>query len=322
MELKHRNMLVQKISGSNYLVGIVLLLMIVGAQIIIPGFLGIRNVGNILKVASFIGIAAIGQTLAILIGGIDMSISNVITLVNIVTAQMMVGDNANIALTMIVILCIGVVVGCLNAFGITYFKIPPIVMTIGMGTVLQGIALLYSKGAPKGNAAPLLRHLVNEPKVFGFTTWVVVFWVVLASLVIVVLRMTAFGRRVFAIGNNRTTARFSGIRINQIIFTCYILSGVFAAITGVILTGYTGTASAEAGAQYSMNSIVAVVVGGTAITGGRGGYGGTILGVIILTILNNILTVMNIPISGVMIAQGLIIIVMVYVYGKEKAKTW
>jgi ribose transport system permease protein len=315
-------MLLQKISGSNYLVGIVLMLMLIGAQIIIPGFLGIRNVGNILKIASFIGIAAIGQTLAILIGGIDMSISNVVTLVNIMTAQMMVGDNSNIPVTLITILCIGAVVGTVNAFGITYFKIPPIVMTIGMGTVIQGIALLYSKGAPKGNAAPLLRYLVNEPKIFGFTTWVVIFWVVLAIMMIVLLKMTPFGRRVFAIGNNRTTARFSGIKINRIIFTCYILSGIFAAVTGVILTGYTGTASAQAGAQYSMNSIVAVVVGGTAITGGRGGYGGTIVGVIILTILNNILTVMNIPISGVMIAQGLIIIVMVYVYGKEKAKTW
>lgn len=312
----------KKIISSNHLVYLVLVLILISAQVIIPGFLGARNIGNILKIASFLGIAAIGQTLAILIGGIDMSVSNVITLANIVTAQMMLGDNSNIMIALVTIIFIGAIVGCVNAFGITYFKIPPIVMTIGVGTVLQGIALLYSKGAPKGNAAPLLRKFVNDPVVFNLTPWVVVFWLVISILTIILLKCTPFGRRVYAVGNSRKTSLYTGIHINQIIFICYILSGIFAAITGVILTGYTGTASAEAGALYSMNSIVAVVVGGTAITGGRGGYGGTILGVIIITVLNNILTVMNIPISGVMIAQGLIIIIMVYVYGKEKDKTY
>ncbi|MHB8963758.1 MAG: ABC transporter permease, partial [Saccharofermentanales bacterium] len=119
-------------------------------------------------------------------------------------------------------------------------------------------------------------------------------------------------------GSNQIVARFSGINEKKIKYICYIISGITAAITGLLLAGYTGTASAESGAVYSMNSIVAVVIGGTAISGGKGGYMGTIAGAVIMATIDNILTVINIPESGRIIAQGAIILVMVLVYGRNK----
>lgn len=312
--------LAKKIVESGLLVYIMLFILIVCAQFIIPGFMGIKNISSILKMASFTGIAAIGQTLVILLGGIDMSVSNVVTFVNIFAAQIMLGSNQNIPAAIVMVVILGALVGFANATGINYFKIPPMVMTLGVGTMVQGIALLYSKGAPKGNAAPLIRSIVNDTAVFGVASWIVVLWIVISAVVIIMLKYTTFGRKLYAVGTNRVAARFAGINSKAVFYACYIISGITAALTGLMLAGYTGTASAESGAPYSLNSIVAVVVGGTAMTGGKGGYAGTIAGAVIMTVLDSILTVINIPKSGRMIAQGIIILLMVMVYGRDKKR--
>ena len=192
------------------------------------------------------------------------------------------------------------------------------VMTLGTGTIIQGLALLYSKGAPKGNAAPMLRAWVNEPTIFGIVTPIVLIWFILSVITIIILAYSTIGRKLYAVGTNKVSAKFAGIKNKKVIIISYMISGVASAITGLMLTGYTGTASMEAGSPYSMNTIVAVVLGGTAITGGKGGYLGTIAGVLIMTVLDNILTVMNIPKSGTMIAQGVIVLLMVMIYGREK----
>lgn len=310
--------LAKKIVETGLLVYVMLLALIVCAQFIIPGFINVKNISNVLKIASFTGIAAIGQTLVILLGGIDMSVSYVVTFANIVAAQVMAGADVNIPAAFAAVILLGTVVGLANAAGINFLKIPPMIMTLGIGTMVQGIALLYSKGAPKGNAAPLIRHVVNDTVVGGVSSWIVVIWLVVAVLVVVALRYTVSGRQLYAVGANKTAAHFAGINAKAIFFACYIISGITAALTGMFLAGYTGTASAESGAPYSMNTIVAVVIGGTAMTGGRGGYGGTIAGAIIMTVLDSILTVVNIPEAGRMMAQGVIVLAMVLIYGRNK----
>lgn len=308
----------KKIVESGMLVYIMLLGLIVAAQFIIPGFIEIKNISNVLKIASFTGIAAIGQTLVILLGGIDMSVSNVVTFSNIIAAQVMVGLDANIPMAVLIVIATGAAIGLANAAGVNFLKIPPMIMTLGIGTVVQGIALLYSKGAPKGNAAPLVRHIVNDTVVGGAASWIVVIWIVISVLVILALRNTIAGRKLYAVGANKTAAHYAGINAKAVLTICYVISGITAALTGLVLAGYTGTASAEAGEPYSMNTIVAVVIGGTAMTGGKGGYGGTIAGAIIMTVLDNILTVVNIPKSGRMVAQGVIVLLMVLIYGRNK----
>lgn len=302
------------------LVWLLLIIFFIAAQMIIPGFMNIKNIGNVLKIASFTGIAAIGQTLAILQGGIDMSISNVVTFANIIAAQIIMGKNENIALALVVVMLTGAICGVVNAAGIYFLRIPPMIMTLGLGTIIYGAAMIYSNGAPKGNAAPFLRYLVNEMAVGGAFPWIVVFWVIISGVVIIVLKKTTSGRKLYAVGNNPIAAKFSGINAGKIVFIVYIISGITAALTGMLLVGYTGTASARAGDVYSMDSIVAVVIGGTAITGGKGGYESTVAGAILLTVLSSLLTVVNISEAGRTIIQGIIILVMLLFYGREKKK--
>jgi len=308
-----------KIIKSGLLVYLILLVLLIIAEIVSPGFLSFHHLGNVLRQASFLGIVAIGQTFVILSGGIDLSVASIITLANVVSAQIMDGSNGNLLLALITVIAIGAVVGLANGSGVCFLKIPPLIMTLGVGSVVQGIALVYSKGAPKGYAAPLVRFISNE-KIGGLISGAVILWLILGLITILILKYTTFGRNVYAIGTNVVAARYSGVNITRVTLSIYILSGIMSAITGTLLVGYTGTSFLDAGTAYTMNSIAAVVVGGTSIIGGRGGYGGTIAGAIIMTIIGSLLTIVHIPESGRQIAQGLIILCLVLIYGREKTR--
>lgn len=298
-----------------YATMIILLLI---ANAVSPGFLSVTHLGNVARQASFLGIVAIGQTLIILTGGIDLSTSYLITLTNVVAAQMMNGEDSNVLITCVVVLLIGLIVGAVNGMGICFMRIPPIVMTLATGNVLMGIAYIYCKGSPKGYRAPILETLVNS-RLFGILSGSAILWLLLAALIVFLLAKSTFGRSVYAIGVNAEAARYSGIHVNRILITSYMLAGLMSAITGILLVGYTGSAYMSTGSAYGMDSIAAVVIGGTSISGGRGGYMGTIAGVMIMTIITSLMTMLNMADSGRQIVQGLIIIVLlVAVYTRRK----
>ncbi|WHH58181.1 ABC transporter permease [Petroclostridium sp. X23] len=309
--------------GMNVKSGIVVYAILIGllivAEIISPGFIAPNHMESVLRQASFLGIVSIGQTLVILTGGIDLSVASIITLANVVSAQIMDGNDSNILMAFAAVLLIGIIAGLINGVGIHYLRIPPLVMTLGVGSVIQGIALVYSKGAPKGNTAPFVKF-ISTGKIGGMISGTLFIWIVLAIIAVLILKFTIFGRSVYAIGVNTIASRYSGINVPFITIIIYTISGIMAAVTGLLLIGYTGTSFLNAGDIYSMNSIAAVVVGGTSILGGSGGYIGTIAGAIIMTVIGSILTIINIPVSGRQIAQGLIIILLVLIYGREKNK--
>lgn len=274
------------------------------ANIISPGFLTVAHLGNVARQASFLGIVSIGQTL--------------ITLTNIVAAQIMDGKNANIAAACITVLLIGLVAGAINGLGICFMHIPPIVMTLATGNVLLGIAYIYCNGSPKGYRAPLLEQIVNG-RVLGVLSGSVIIWILLAVGIVFLLAKTTFGRSVYAIGVNAEAARYSNIHVSSTLILSYIIAGIVTAVTGILLVGYTGSAYMSTGSAYGMDSIAAVVIGGTAITGGHGGYAGTIAGVLIMTILTSLMTMLNMADAGRQIVQGLIIVILlVAVYSRNK----
>lgn len=306
-----------KLATSQLMVYIILAAVLLIAQIASPGYLQFNHVAGILRLSSFLGIAAIGQTFAILTGGIDLSIANVITFANVIGAQVMSGNDASIPMALLLVVCMGLVVGIVNGFGVKFLKIPPFIMTLGVGTIIQGIFLIYTKGAPKGNAAPALRQMCGQ-SLFGVVSGIVIVWLVLAAAAIVLLRKTPYGRKIYAVGISEQAARFSGINTGAITFSVYILSAAFAALAGFFLVGYTGTSFLDVGTSYNTSSIAAVVIGGTAITGGKGGYVGTLAGAVIMTVLNDFLTIVNIPEAGRQIAQGVIILALVLAYSRTK----
>ena len=288
----------KKTGSSQVMVYVILVVLLLAAQLMSPGYLKPTHVAGILRLASFMGIAAIGQNLTILTGGIDLSIANTITFAVIV---------------------MGMMVGFINGVGIHWLKIPPFIMTLGVGTVIQGVFLIYTKGAPKGNASPLLKAICGQSFI-GILSGIVVIWAVMAAVTIVLLRNTPYGRKIYSVGTNEQAARFSGIHTGRVTFSVYLISAVIAAVSGFFLVGYTGTSFLDVGTSYNTKTIAAVIIGGTAITGGKGGYIGTIAGAIIMTILDDFLTIVNIPEAGRQIMQGVIIVLLVLIYSREKRK--
>ncbi len=263
-----------------------------------------------LRVASFLGVVAAGQTLVVLMGGIDLSVAAVVTMAGVVGGNLITqyGQFWGIALTLLA----AIVVGIANGVGVALLRLPPLVMTLASLSVVQGILLVYNAGKPVSGKSSFLSHWALDT-LWGIPTPVyVVAAVTLVALVL--LHLTAFGRGVYAIGNNPRAALLSGVPIGRIQIATYSLCSLCAGIAGLLLLGRTGYSSKTAGDPYQLMSIAAVVIGGTSILGGRGKFIGTIGGALVLTILVNILTVENIPESGRMIIQGVLILGLLIAY--------
>ena len=190
-------------------------------------------------------------------------------------------------------LAVGAVVGFVNGLGIVVLGVSPIVMTLAMNGILQGVALVYSNGTPDGFSSPLLRKFMTEA-VLGVTP-VVVFEVLFVIVAVLLLGRTPFGRRIYAVGNGQRVAALSGISVGSTLVGVYMLSGVCSAIVGTLLTGFSGQASLGMGDEYLLPSIAVVVVGGALITGGRGHYLGMLGGVLLLTALQTLLAGTTLP---------------------------
>jgi ribose transport system permease protein len=294
------------------------LLVYLAAVMISPGYLDPRQLSTLLILASMLGIVAIGQTLVILLGGIDLSVSATITLVNLVVAAIVAGADANVGRAVVVALAIGLAVGVTNGVGIHLFKIPDLIMTLASFTILTGVALLYSGGAPKGDSSPLLDRLATG-RLAGVLPISFVVWAVLAAATIWFLRRTTAGRRVYAVGQNRVASRYSGVRVGRTVVGMYAVSGVCAAAVGVLVTGYTGSSYFGSGDAYQLASIAAVVVGGASIFGGRGGYGGTIAGTLIIVFLESLLRIIDVAESGRRIIYGVLILLLLVSYGRARS---
>jgi ribose transport system permease protein len=251
------------------------------------GGIGFRYLAALAVLSSFLIVLALGQGAVILTGGLDLSVPWTIGLAGILVAGFAQGTAASAIWAVPLVLLIGAATGFLNGTGVVIFGLPPIVVTLGMNGILQGVALLYSGGTPSGFAPPSIRwvmtgHLLGVAPVI----WLILIFIVLASLL---LTRTPFGRRIYAVGNSQRVARLAGVNVGRTIILVYMLSGLCAALVGIMLSGFSGQASLGMGDDYLLPSIAVVVVGGTLITGGRGSYIGMVGGVLLLTALQTLL---------------------------------
>jgi len=276
---------------------------------------------------TILGVVAMGQVCVILIGGIDLSVSNVMTFTNIVSASI-IGTLANKAgflgqhsLFFAVLGCaaIGAVIGMLNGLIITKLGMPDMIATLAMWTIVYGVMNLYRVHIPKtidpsSRPSIALTSFVTS-RVIGFITPAAIAWVVAAIVLVVVLRKTTFGRQVYSVGLSRGASHAAGISAVRTTIVLYVISGVCAALAGVMLTGSLSHANLDTGNNYQLWSIAAVVLGGTSIFGGRGGYGTTIAGVaIIIVLVNGLLNVLGITTATQDILYGLVILVMLVIF--------
>jgi ribose transport system permease protein len=282
-----------------------------------PGFAAPAHLLLILNLAAFLGLVAAGQTLVILSAGIDLSVSSVITLAGVVSATIMNGANDHLGVGIIVSLGLGLAIGALNGLGVAFLDIHPLVMTLGMTSVVQGAALLYTNGSPKGSAAPFLSEVATG-RFLGTIPYVLAVWAVVAFAVVLLLERSVWGRRLYALGNSPKAATYSGVRVPWVLVSIYLASGGSAALTGILLTGYTKTSYLTIGDPYQLGSIAAVVIGGSSILGGSGSYVGTIGGAIIMVLVQALLPILSIPEAGRRIISGLIILALLLIYGRGR----
>jgi ribose transport system permease protein len=271
-----------------------------------PGFASAKNVLQLLKLASFLGLAAVGQTVVMLTGGIDLSIAWVLTGSALVFTHVCDGQNANIVPATAAALAVGLASGTLNGFGIVKLRISPIIMTLGMNNIMLGISLVYTGGTPSGSPGSWVRALATGS--VGRVPAMVILWCVVAALIIAAVRFTRGGRMLLSVGENARVSFLSGLPNDRVVVAAYGFCGVMTSVTGILFAAFSGTSFLGMGDQFVLPTIAAVVLGGTSIFGGRGGYGGTMAAVIFTTVLSTALVIDNISPGVRSIAFGLVIL--------------
>ena len=297
---------------------LIIILLFLG-NFISPGFASPNQIISLLIVASLLGIISAGQNLVILGGreGIDLSVGGVVSIAAVVAGNVMDGSNAAILPAVVVTIFVGGFIGLINGIGVTFIKIPPLVMTLGMLGVLQGLLVVVRNGVPSGNAAPFLVHFATKPflNTFPGILWL---WLIITLFLVFLLKHTVYGLRIYAIGTNERAAKMTAVPVELIRVSLFVLSGMFAALAGICLLGYSGSSFANVGEQYILPSIIAVVFGGTSLAGGKGGYVGTALGAILLIVLQSILITIRIDESGRQMIFGATLLLLMVFYGRGK----
>jgi ribose transport system permease protein len=284
----------------------------------IGGFASWRSVLAILVLASFVGIAAAGQTVVALLAGIDLAIPGIIAFANIATAEL-TGDGYPFWIVAPGILVLSALIGAFNGFISKALSINSLIVTLGVSSIIMGGILAWTGGQPTGYAPKWLNAFVAPSgTILGFPLPpVLVFWAALAVVIFVLLRRTAFGKQVYGSGASLVAARLALVPTTRIWTLAFALSGVTAALTGILLAGFTTQGDPRISAPYLFNTIASVVIGGTSLIGARGGYVRTILGAIILTEITTLLVANNFGAAQQQVLLGVVILLVVATYGRE-----
>ncbi|HEX9906126.1 MAG TPA: ABC transporter permease [Propylenella sp.] len=296
--------------------GCILLLLLVGS-LYSTSFLSPDYLLQQLKVASFLGVIATGMFLVILLGQIDLSVPWVVAVGGMMsasaTAYGIVGEALAIPFG---VLC-GVVLGSISGFGVAYLRIPSMIITLAVNAVAQGLMVVHTGGfSPQDSASSAMRYIATGRTLLGIPNALLV-WALVGAVTIFALTRTTYGRAVYAIGNQERAAYLSGAPTRRIVMLTFAAAGGLSAFGGVLLAGYASKAAQAMGDPYLLPAIAAVVLGGTNILGGRGTYLGTVAGVILITLLQSILSVMQMDEWGRQVIYGVVIIAMLLLYGRE-----
>jgi ribose transport system permease protein len=275
--------------------------------------------------AAALGIVAIGQTIVMISGGLDLSVGATVILIDVVAAQMIDGRPERIIPVILFCLFLGLLIGLVNGVVVTRLRVAPFIATLGMASVVLGAALVYSQGAPRGAIPQQMRFWATG--FIGPIPAAATVWAAYVVVMLLLVRRTVFGRYLYAVGANKVSARVAGVRVEFITVLCYMLSGMSAAIGGLVLAAYIGVGTLKLGDDYMLNSIAAAVLGGTAFEGGRGSIMGTVGGSLFLYVLFSLLSVIDLPVlgklthGGRLIAQGVIVIVAVALYARSRSRS-
>jgi ribose transport system permease protein len=293
---------------------LIVMVSLVGA-LVSDRFLSLNNFLNVFEQTTDLALVSIGQTLTILSGGIDLSVGSLISLTSCLTSGLINNNPDRVIPVVIGVLALGTLVGCVNAGLVVVLRVHPLIVTLGMGAVLQGVTLFYALG-PVGRV-PRGFNFLAYGRVYGLPLGATIA-VLLCLLIALVLRYLPLGRQIYALGDDANSARLVGLRRTRILMLVYGTSGFCCAATGLYLAARFGVGQPYTGVNYTLASITPVVLGGTLLSGGRGGVIGTLLGAFLIALLNNLLNFMDVSKHYQLVAQALIIILAVSVYVERR----
>ncbi|MGO9307775.1 MAG: ABC transporter permease [Spirochaetia bacterium] len=284
-------------------------------QLVVSNFLSLNQVLLTVKLATFISLFGLCQMIVIAGGGsgLDLSVGYAATMTAVITAAIMDGKNEKLWLAILVALGIGLVVGVANGALAAYVKLPPLVVTLAMSSILQGVINVYTAGHNiTGRPSPVLQ--IIAAKSIGIFPNILFILLILAPVVMILLYRTRWGLKLFGAGTNETAAYLSGVNVRRVRFVSFLISGVLASLIGLLLLGNMGIAFKDMGSNYVMPSIAAAVVGGVSLTGGDGNYVGVILGAIFLQTLSNLLVALGWGDAGKWLGFGVVLFILLIVY--------
>ena len=291
----------------------VLLAALVGCIAVIrPGTVTTDWIANSLLFAAPLGLMAGGETLLLLTGGIDLAVASIAT-----ASAYLLAANATHGTAAAVLLALapGLLVGLVNGLGVGVFGVQPLVMTLGTGLMTEGVLVVYSQNIIGATPhVPDAIVMLGSGKLPGGVPVDLLLWLAVALLLILGLRRSGFGRLLYAVGDNAAACRLAGVRVWHVLLAAYVACGLLAAGAGIVLLGITNAADLSLANVYLLPAIAAAIIGGTSIFGGRGGYGGTIVGALFLTVLDSLLTLLDVPEPVRQILYGTIILLLAAAY--------
>lgn len=286
-------------------------LMCLALTLLSDRFLTVANITNVLRISAINAIISVGMTYVILTAGIDLSVGAVAALAAVISAQV-VQTSGNPLAAMVVCLLVGTLLGMANGAITIALRIPPFITTLGMMTIARGLALTFTQGRPITGFPPVFRYLGTG--YLGPLPMPIVVASIVFLLGYIILARTTLGLRIRALGNNPVAARLSGININAVTVAVYTIQGLLAALAGLLLIGRLDSAAPTIGVGYEFDAIAAVVVGGTSFAGGEGGLGGTLIGVLIIGVINNGLNLLNVNALWEQVVKGVVIALALLIY--------
>ena len=293
-----------------------LIILIVFVSVLNPAFLQVNNLLNLMRQLIINGFIALGMTFVILTGGIDLSVGSTLAFTSAIFAGLLQNGMAT-GLAILITLALGLALGLINGLLITKGKLAPFIVTLATMTIFRGLTLVYMDGRPiSGPKDDFAFQFLGKGQVFGIPFQVILFlivYIVLSTL----LNKTSHGRKIFAVGGNEKASFISGIKIDKIKVLVYVISALMAVISGLVLTSRLNSAQPTAGSAYEMDAIAAVVLGGTSMTGGSGSLTGTLIGILILGVLNNGLNLLGVSSFYQQIVKGVVILIAVLIDRKR-----
>jgi ribose transport system permease protein len=285
---------------------VLVILLAIAGEVVSRGFLHVSHIDELIITGGFIALVGLGQTFVILTGGVDLSIPWVLNAAAVYLTLWANGDSAKMIWIAPVLLIGGAIVGAVNGVGVAFLRVPPIIMTLGMSTVVEGALLLSTNGGSGQNAPNAAVYLATHR--WGPVPVLAVLWIAVLIIATVVLSATPFGRRLYATGLNQRVATFAGVNVRFVTVAVYMISGVAAALAGIALAGYVGQSYLGMGDPYLFASVAAVAIGGTSILGGSGNFIGTTAGALALAVLAALLPILGLQPAALDIVYGCVIL--------------